>query len=128
MSGFNMKQQQLAEKVYAELNAEIAKLSSLTAGAGWRQRDALITHVYSNYNNHEDLIAKKAVWQKLGYRENIHIGFFDIMNLFRDESGIFIDFKGMINEIDSYVASAVRLEHYEVAEIYALWKVKLLDF
>jgi hypothetical protein len=128
MSKFNLKEQQNAEKVYTELGDEIVKLGCLTVQAGHRQRSALISHVYSNYTKHEELMAEKTAWEEIGYRERIHIGFLDIMNLFKDESGIFINFKGMIVEVDDYIASAVRLEYFEVAEIYSLWKGKLLDF
>jgi hypothetical protein len=59
MESYDIEKQKPAVRVFIELDREIDRLSHERFGAGWRQRDALITHVYSGYNNHEDLMAKK---------------------------------------------------------------------
>jgi hypothetical protein len=127
MQSYDIERQKPAVRVFTELDKEIDRLFHETCRAGHIQRNALITHVYSGYNNHEDLMAKKARWEKLGFHERILRWLFKTMTGYRDLYGYFPEYGKMILEIDGIIAYAIKREEYEIASLLTLWRNKLPD-
>jgi hypothetical protein len=58
----NLKTQKQLREVFNALEEKVNKLSSEKIKLGYQQRNELIYHVYSGYNNDEKLLAKKKKW------------------------------------------------------------------
>jgi len=58
-----LSQQKQALSLFVELESEIPLLHNQVNALGWKQRNELVEHVYSNYNNHDDLNDARSLWE-----------------------------------------------------------------
>ena len=113
--------------VFEELHAELPKISAKVSELGWKQRNELVSHVYSNYNNHEKLNEAKTKWENHHTQMNALKWLYDLMVKHRDLYGYFENYVEMIKEIDGIIDQAVKMEKFEIANILSLWRNKLPD-
>lgn len=117
-------QKQLCQ-VFEELKKEIKSLNSTVCGLGWKQRNALISHVYSNYNKHDELNAARNAWEKKITEKNVHQWLYDLMVKHRDLFGYFEDYDEMIAQIEIIITTATKKEQYEIADILVKWRKEM---
>jgi hypothetical protein len=110
---------------FEDLHAELPKISSKVSGLGWKQRNELVTHVYTHYNNHEKLNEAKTAWENLHAQKNAMKWLYDLMVEHRDLYGYFENYKELIEELDGIIQTAVEMEKFEIAEILSYWRNKL---
>lgn len=113
--------------VFEELHLEVPKMYSKVGGLGWQQRNELVKHVYSNYNNHERLNEAKTKWENFHTQANALKWLYDLMVKHRDLYGYFENYRAMIEEIDEIINQATKMEKYEIADILNIWRKKLPD-
>lgn len=115
------------EIIYAfeELRKLTEKLGSKTRQLGWKQRNALVSHVYSGYQKHEQLSPARKEWEEVSREYNIHSRLFNLMCEYRDLYGYFPEYVEMYVQIKGILNLAVEQEEYEVAEFLKKWKQKL---
>jgi predicted glycosyltransferase involved in capsule biosynthesis len=113
--------------VFEAIYAELPKISTQVSGLGWKQRNELITHVYSNYNNHEKLNAAKTEWVRMQIKHNTTRWLLNLLIKHRDLYGYFTDYKEIIEEVDDIIKCATNVEKYEVAATLSYWRQKLPD-
>jgi hypothetical protein len=99
MTSVELEIQKQAVIVFEELHAELPKIDSKVSEMGWKQRNELVTHVYSNYNNHENLNKAKTLWENTLAKKNAMKWIYDLMVKHRDLYGYFEDYGGIINEL-----------------------------
>ena len=75
--------------IFQNLKVTTEELHKKVCNAGWAQRNALISHVYSNYNEHENLINHKSEWENLVLEHNVHQKLLDYLSSYRDLYGYF---------------------------------------
>ncbi|MCB0463366.1 MAG: hypothetical protein KDC81_11740 [Flavobacteriaceae bacterium] len=100
------------------LNKETIKL-------GYQQRNELVSHVYSDYNNDEKLLNKKSEWERAVQEHKVTKWIFDLFRDKRDLYGYFENPDDIIKEIRSLIEQSEEKELYEIAGILKLWYDKL---
>ena len=99
---------------------------SNTNKLGWQQRNELICHVYSDYNNHEQLNNKREEWNKSIERGNVIKWICELFKENRDLFGYFEKPNKIVETIDKYLEEAIYLEKYEIASKINVWRTKLI--
>jgi len=125
MTNIELDQQKNIIPVFEELYLEHDKISHHVSGLGWKQRNELVTHVYSGYNNHEKLNAAKTLWEKTHTQMNVLKWLCDLFIKHRDLYGYFTDYKGLIEEMEGIIDQAIIMERYEIADTLTMWRNKL---
>ena len=123
----NLEKVKLAVEVFEKLKKTIESLNSKVVSAGYNQRDKLISHVYSNYTMHEDLINAKSRWELLVFEHNVHQKLFDFLIVHKDIYGYFPDYKKMITEFDDLLSYSIQKEEFEIAAILKKWRDEFPD-
>ncbi len=127
MTTVELEIQKRAIVVFEELHAELPKIQSKVCELGWKQRNELVAHVYSNYNNHEKLNEAKTKWKNKHVQMNALKWLYDLMVKHRDLYGYFENYNKLIEEVDEIVHTAVVMEKFEIADILSRWRNKLAD-
>ncbi|MDT0685569.1 hypothetical protein [Autumnicola psychrophila] len=117
-------EQKKVAKFIRTLEGELEVLQKKERAAGWSQRNALIEHVYSNYDRHENLIAKKEKWENIGFQCRILEDILELMIRHRDIYGLY-NISGMKRELDNQLSLAERLNEFEIAEVILDYKIRL---
>lgn len=125
MTSTELEIQKQVVVVFEELHAELPKISSKVSELGWKQRNELVAHVYSNYNNHEKLNEAKTKWENMHAHMNALKWLYDLMVKHRDLYGYFENYNQLIDDLDEIIHTAVVMEKFEVAEILSKWRNKL---
>lgn len=112
-------------KAFEELKIKEKELESEVMALGWEQRNALVSHVYSNYSEHELLNSARQRWDKKVLERNVHKWVYDKMVEHRDEWGYFEDYVILITEIDEIYNASIKKKEYEIASTLQLWLNKL---
>jgi hypothetical protein len=118
------KEKQIVD-VLENLSKHVSVLSSKVNNAGYAQRNALISHVNSAYNNREELLIKKDKWERLVFELNIHQELADYLTPFKDIYGCFPDYEKMIAAFDALIKHSAKEEEYEIAIILKRWRDQL---
>lgn len=112
-------------KTFQELEEQLAINNSKINALGWKKRNALISHVYSGYNKHEELIDKINEHEKYIQKGNVMQWIYDDLRKRRDLYGYFEDPEGLVAVLDTLIEQAVTRESYEIAEELNYWRKKL---
>jgi hypothetical protein len=107
--------------IFMELQEETNRLDKLVSIHGWAQRDALISHVYSGYNKHEELIQKKERWENTCFLYRVHSKLSEYLIEYRDLYGYFPEYEKMMYEFKGLLDLAIKKEEYEIAAILQSW-------
>lgn len=99
----------------------------LSRAASMSQRNAVISHVYSNYAQHENVLEKSKICDDLHLRIKILTAFSeklkDPINFF----GSHLQSKKMVQELDETISQSIQLENYETAAILKKWRNLFLE-
>ena len=109
----------LQEKIIT-LNKEEYKL-------GYQQRNALVTHVYSGYNNDENLLAKQKEKGAVGLELRVIKWIYELMKRQRDLYGYFDKPDKFTSELQNLIKQSEEKELYEIADILNHWRLKLIE-
>lgn len=101
--------------IFVELEKEIKTNESETNSLGWGQRNALISHVYSNYDNYDELNSKREAWNSAVVKGNILVYIHEIFVKHRDLYGYFKDPKEIEFTLSNLKGLAIQKEEYEIA-------------
>ena len=112
-------------KGFLELQKVTNELSSRTHQLGWKQRNVLISHVYSNYQKHHQLEFAQKEWEEVSWEYNVHLRLFELMREYRDIYGYFPEYVEMFNQIDGIIDLAGKQDEFEIAKFLLKWKKKL---
>lgn len=117
-------QKKLVE-LFIVLENDIKINSSETFRLGWQQRNELISHIYSEYNNHDKLNSKKNEWDTSVMKGNILKKIYDIFIEHRDLYGYFENYKKIFVDLTNLKEKAIEKEEYEIASVLNKWIIKL---
>jgi|SRR5690554_313144 len=117
-------QKKLVE-IFVDLEKEIKINESKTISLGWQQRNELISHVYSNYNNHEKLNSKREAWNSSIERGNVLKYIYEIFVKHRDLYGYFENYKEIEFTLYNLKKIAIQNEEYEIAGYLNEWLLRL---
>jgi hypothetical protein len=118
----NLEKVKQSVTAFEKLKSTTEELRIKVVSAGYNQRNKLISHVYSGYNEHEDLIKAKARWDLLVFEHNVHNKLIDFLITHRDMYGYFPHYKNMIADFDGIINCSVRMEEFEIATILKKWR------
>lgn len=110
--------------IFVELEKEIKTNESETNSLGWGQRNALISHVYSNYDNHDELNSKREAWNSSVIKGNVLAYIHEIFVKHRDLYGYFKDPKEIEFTLSSLKRLAINKEEYKIAGYLNEWLLK----
>lgn len=120
----SLEKDKRAVAVFIELKETTESLEKKMNQKGWGQRNALITHVNSNFNNHEELVEKRDKWEETVLQFNVHNILLKLVAEYRDLFGYFPEYKEMMTEFQELINAAVAKEEFEIAIILKKWKDK----
>lgn len=122
MYNYSTKKKKEIVDVFQELLKEEERIGKETSIAGWKQRNALVSHVYSDYNEHENLCKKKKIWEDLGLQHRVLMGLSKMLRKHIDLYGYFPNYREMLNDFDELIETSVKMEKYEISTILKDWR------
>lgn len=108
--------------VFETLKTTTEELHKKVVNSGWAQRNALISHVYSDKQRHEELIAAKIKWEKLVFEHRVHKKLLEFVGEYKDIYGYFPNYKKFILDFDSLINTSVVKEEFEISAILKKWR------
>lgn len=93
---------------------------------GYQQRNELISHVNSGYNNDEKLQVKKKEWEAIGLEQRIVKWVYELMRSKRSLYGYFENPEEIIFKLQSLIKQSEEKELFEIANILNNWRLKLV--
>jgi hypothetical protein len=118
-------QQKRFRTVFKELEERTNLLNKEIIKLGYQQRNELIEHVYSGYNNDNKLLSKKTKWENTIQEHKITKWIFELLRSKKDLYGYFKNPDKVVFEITSLIEESEKKELYEIAEILNCWYIKL---
>ena len=111
---------------FQELQKVTEELGSRTRQLGWKQKNVLIDHVYSDYQKHHQLEFARKEWEEASREYNVHSRLYELMREYRDIYGYFPEYVEMFSQIDGIIDLAGKQDEFEIAKILVNWRKKLL--
>jgi len=111
--------------IIKELELKVSELDKKVITAGYIQRNAVISHVYSNYNKPEDVIIKNNHWKGVLLEYNVHSELYKLLIKYRDLYGLFPNYESMVKELNDLIRLSIEKEYYEITAILKKWADKL---
>ncbi|SRX73360.1 hypothetical protein [Aequorivita antarctica] len=111
--------------LFIRLENEIKINDSATTKLGWKQRNELISHVYSEYNNHDKLNSARTQWNNSVVKSNVLKWIYNLFIENRDLYGYFEYHEKIIADLNNLKEKAIEKEEYEIADILNEWLLKL---
>lgn len=121
----SIKCQKQLREVFKALEEKYNTLSSEQIKLGYQQRNELITHVNSGYNNDEKLQAKKEEWEAVGLEQRTVKWIYDLMRSKRDLYGYFENPGEIVSELQNLIKQSEEKELFEIAGILNYWRLQL---
>lgn len=122
----NIEQQKIFQLVFKELEERINTVSKDIVKLGYQQRNELIDHVYSGYNNDKKLLSKKTEWKNAVQEHKVSKWVFDLLRDKRDLYGYFEKPEEILEELKLLIKQSEEKELYEIANILNYWRLKLV--
>jgi hypothetical protein len=126
MDNSELEKQKVFVKVFIELEKQLKTLNSKVNELGWKQRNALISHVYSDYNKHDELNEKREKWKKYLLKQNVVQWIYDLFIKERDLYGYFNDLEYIKSELNELINEAISTERFEIATELKKWNDKIV--
>jgi hypothetical protein len=123
---YNIEYQKQLREVFKALKERVDELTSEQSKLGYQQRNELISHVYSGYNNDEKLLAKKKEWEAVGLEQRTVKWIYELMRERRDLYGYFENPQEITSELQSLIKQSEEKELFEIANILNRWRLKLI--
>lgn len=120
-----VKQKQL-RNVFKELEEKVKVLSSEQIQLGYQQRNEFISHIYSGFNNDEQLLNKKSKWEAVCLELKVVSWLFEILRKKRDLFGYFEYPEEMMSIVQVLIKQSEEKEHFEIAQILHEWRLKMI--
>jgi len=124
----DIKQQKKFRSVFKELEESLKILQKKQMQLGWQQRNELISHVYSNYDNDEKLLSKREEWEKAGEKYRATEWVFKLLQKNMNIYGYFENTDKMIKSLDNIITACEQKEYYELAATLNFWRRNLIEF
>lgn len=118
----NLEKIKIAVEVFNDIKRSEEYLFKKVISAGHTQRNALISHVYSNYTQHELLIKYKNKWEQISLEYNVVSRLWIHLAKYRDLYGYFPKYKEMIAAFDDLLYYSIITEEFEIAAILFNWR------
>lgn len=99
----------------------------LSRAAGMSQRNAVISHVYSNYAQHENVLEKSKICDDLHFRIKILTALSEKLKDPIDFFSNHIQSEKMVQELDETISQSIQSENYETAAILKKWRDLFLE-
>lgn len=112
----SINQQKKVAELIRKLEEELEVLQKRERAAGWTQRNAVIEHVYSNYNKPEKVIRKKTEWENIGLQCRVLEDILELLIQHRDIYGLY-NILAMKRELDNQLSLAERKNEFEIAHL-----------
>ncbi len=123
----NTKHQKKLREVFKALKERVDELTSEQIKRGYQQRNELISHVYSGYNNDEKLLAKKKEWETVGLEQRTVNWIYALMRGKRDLYGYFENPQEITSELQNLIKQSEEKELFEIANILNKWRLKMIE-
>lgn len=120
-----IEEQKKVAQFIRSLEEELKELQKCQIAAGYSQRNAVISHVYSDYKQQEKVIVKKEKWEQITFKCNLLKDLLDLLLPYRDLYGLY-DIIGMKETIEHQLKLAEEKDEFEIAQIILDYK-KTLD-
>ena len=116
MMSQNIEEQKKVAQFIRSLQEELEVLQRSQRAAGWKHRDAVIKHVYSDYKEQINVLEKKSKWEELTFKCNVIQGILKLLLPHRDIYGMY-DIDSMKMELEELLKLAEKKEEYEMADL-----------
>ncbi|WP_445956662.1 hypothetical protein [Yeosuana sp.] len=123
----NTKHQKQLREVFKALEDRVNNLTSEQIKLGYQQRNELIFHVYSGYNNDEKLQAKMEEWESVGLEQRTVKWIYELMRGKRDLFGYFENPEEILAELLNLIKQSEEKELFEIANILNHWRLKMIE-
>lgn len=123
----NIKYQKQLREVFKALEEKVNQLTSEQHKLGYQQRNELISHVYSGYENDEKLQAKKEEWESVGLEQRTVKWIYELMRSKRDLYGYFENTEEILEELKNLIKQSEEKELFEIANILNKWRLKMVE-
>jgi hypothetical protein len=110
--------------VFHDLIKEEETLGKKTNIAGWKYRNALISHVNSGYCEHAILITHKNLKDELSKQHTVLYELLKFLRLHINLDGYFPKYKEMLNEFDALIDTSIKMEKFEISHVLKTWRDK----
>lgn len=123
---YDIEYQKKLREIFNALKEKNEVLESEQIKLGYLQRNELISHVYSKYNNDEKLKAKNSEWEAVGLEQRVVKWVYELMRSKRSLYGYFENPEEIIFELQSLIKQSEEKELFEIANILNYWRLKLV--
>jgi len=125
MNNSDLATQKILVEMFKTLEKEMEINNSETNKLGWQQRNQLITHVNSGYNNHNKLNAKRNKWNNAVEKGNILKWIYNLFVERREVYGYFKNYQQIKTNLNNLKSAAIDKEEYEIASYINQWLIQL---
>ncbi|QNM84516.1 hypothetical protein H9W90_09940 [Polaribacter pectinis] len=125
MNKSDLEIQKKLVEIFMNLEKEIELNNSETNKLGWQQRNELITHVNSEYDNHNNLNSKRNEWDDSVKKGNVLKWVYDLFKERRDLYGYFENYKEIELNLENLKTEAIQKEKYKIANYINEWIIEL---
>ncbi len=122
-----IKYQNQLREVFKALENKVKTLTSEQHKLGYQQRNELISHVLSGYNNDEQLLSNKKEWEAVGLEVRVITWIFKLMKNSRNLYGCFENPKEITSQLKHLIKQSEEKELFEVAHILNNWRLKMIE-
>lgn len=121
-----IEHQEQLRKVFKALQEKIKSLNKEQYRLGYQQRNELVTHVYSGYNNDEKLLAKKNEWESVGLELRVIKWVYELMKKERNLAGYFENPHEITSELQNLIKQSEEKELFEIAGVLNYWRLNMV--
>jgi hypothetical protein len=123
MTQKELKDQKIVAQYIRSLEEELKILSKSQIAAGWTQRNAVIDHVYSNYQCQEKVLKCKEKWENITFKSKVLQGILKLLLPHRNIYG-FYDVPSMTNEFETILTLAEEKDEFEIAALISKYQIR----
>ncbi|OBQ56516.1 hypothetical protein JJL45_13155 [Tamlana sp. s12] len=124
---YDIEYQKKLREVFNALKEKNEVLEAKQVKLGYQQRNELISHVYSGYNNDEKLLSKKCEWESVGLEQRTVNWIYNLMRSKRDLYGDFEKPEEILAELKNLIKLSEEKELFEIASILNYWRLQLVE-
>lgn len=121
-----IEEQKKVAQFIRDMEEELKVLQKSQRAAGWMQRNAAISHVYSDYRQQEKVLEKRKKWESITFHCNALKGILVLLLPHRDIYG-FYDISGMKKELKELLKLAEKKDEFEIAELINQYKFRFFE-
>lgn len=119
-----IEEQKKVAQFIRSLEEELEELQKSQRAAGWAQRNSIISHVYSDYKQQENVLEKKLKWESITFKCNVLQGILNLLLPHRDIYGYY-NVDDMKKELEELLKLAEEKDEFEIAQCICDYKNKI---